>query len=307
MRNASLFGIFISVVVMLGSCKPSADVVSEGWFQKRKYRNGFHVDIAKKKKYEDTYVLSAKTPKDSPLENESNVTVLERKAVEQSEIPIENNLSQTEIENSAFIVISSSHQANREIGIVSDEEEPNHHNKRRKNLKRIWGWLATALLLLVSLGILAFLFSESIIFLFLVGMLILPIPISLLVVYLIEHSQLKLGQSIFTEEKLERLRTYANRSIKLLAISGVAFVLIALLGIPVFIAFQLLLLWTILFFIIGMMFLVSYWFAAVLNVLSHSGNFVDTLKVLAIIISPLIVVVITAMLAFILGFLGALF
>ena len=45
--------------LLLVSCKQSADVVSNHWLQKRKYRKGFHIDIAKQKKHEKTFELGA--------------------------------------------------------------------------------------------------------------------------------------------------------------------------------------------------------------------------------------------------------
>jgi len=93
LRNTSLFGVFIIAVFLFGSCKPSADVASNGWFQKRKYRKGFHFDIAKKKKHEDAYVLSAKTPKKIPLENKSNKVVREQQVFQKLKLPIKNYLS----------------------------------------------------------------------------------------------------------------------------------------------------------------------------------------------------------------------
>lgn len=307
MRNTSLFGIFIIAVFILASCKQSADVASNGWLQKRKYRKGFHFDIAKKKKHEDAYVLSAITPKERHSENISKEVVREQQFFQKPRLTIKNYLSPLKQKSSKAIVLSNSQQETQEASIIADEEEPSDRDKRRKNLKRFWGWLGSFLLLVTSLLLGALIFVDFPLLMVLIGILILPVPLVLSAIYLIEHGALTQGRSNFTEDKKEKHLTWAKRSIKVLVILSVVSIIITLLGILAIVTSQFLLLWAISFIVIGSLYMIAYWSTIVLNILTHSGNFVDTLRVVAILFSPVFVAAATVILAFILGFLSALF
>ncbi|MDA9266818.1 hypothetical protein N9P66_00450 [Salibacteraceae bacterium] len=161
--------------------------------------------------------------------------------------------------------------------------------------------------LLTSLLLGTLVFIDFSFLLVIIGIFILPIPIVLSALYLVEHIALSRERSIFSEERMKKLRKWSKRSILLLALLSLLFIIIFLVGILLFISMQFITLWGIMFFIIGCLFLISYWSTMVLNILTHRGNLVDTLKVLMILFSPVIVAVVSAMLAFILGYLSALF
>jgi len=50
LRISYLFILFVLSSLLLSACKKSSDVVADGWLQKRKYRKGFHLDLAKHKR-----------------------------------------------------------------------------------------------------------------------------------------------------------------------------------------------------------------------------------------------------------------
>jgi len=161
--------------------------------------------------------------------------------------------------------------------------------------------------LLTSLLLGTLVFIDFSFLLVIIGIFILPIPIVLSALYLVEHIALSRERSIFSEERMKKLRKWSKRSILLLALLSLLFIIIFLVGILLFISMQYILLWAIMVLIIGSLYLMAYWSAMVLNILTHSGNFVDTFRLLTILFSPVLVAGVTVMLAFILGFLSALF
>ncbi|MDB9708588.1 hypothetical protein OAB13_01685 [Salibacteraceae bacterium] len=307
MRNTSLFGIFIIGVFILASCKPSADVASNGWFQKRKYRKGFHFDIAKKKKLEDTFVLSAKTPNRGPSENINNEVVQKQQVFKKPKLLIMKYFSRPKEESFEAIILGKSENKTQESSIIVDKEEPSDREKIRKNLIRFWAWFGSFLLLLTSLLLGALVFIDFPFLVVIIGIFFLPIPIVLSALYLVEHIALSRGRSIFSEERMVKLNIWSKRSVRLLALFSLLSIIIFLVGILLFISMKYILLWAIMVLIIGSLYLMAYWSAMVLNILTHSGNFVDTFRLLTILFSPVLVAGVTVMLAFILGFLSALF
>ena len=57
-KLASRIAFLLSLMVVLGSCTGSKDVVSKGFIQKRKYQKGWHVDIPKRERAQPTARLA---------------------------------------------------------------------------------------------------------------------------------------------------------------------------------------------------------------------------------------------------------
>ncbi len=182
----------------------------------------------------------------------------------------------------------------------ADEEPPNEKEILKANRKKMWGWIITTLLTLISMftGALLLFFSPFALALLIPTLLLLPIAASLTTAYIVEHVALSSGSQFLTEERKARLRERGDYWLKNLKTTAA---IIALTFIVAFvISAQSGTIGTLLLLLIGILFLafmVAYWISIVCQVLTLDDSYVERSRLVQTILSPLL-------LAFLLGILG---
>ncbi len=199
----------------MASCKHSLDVVADGWLQKRKYRKGFHIDLAKYKKQEKTFEIggaqsSPENYAEQKYSDEVPQLIEQPKDSAQRDSPFE-RLKEIKPKISAWV------KDQTEKIQISEDDPPSQEELNTANKKKILGWSVVGVLSLVAI-ILSFLLPLFIvnasILLFVsvlssLGTLLLPISIILLIMYGIEHSAIKKNKTIFTPSFLKTTGTFS--------------------------------------------------------------------------------------------------
>lgn len=308
MKTAHLLIAIVFSSLILGSFKQSSDVVADGWLQKRKYRKGFHLDLAKHKKQESTFQLSA----DLPPFIEKSDSISSIKNSDPTALSVEEKKGSHLFENLRL----TKHQFlqnienRKEHNIAQNNEEPQGDaDPYKANKRRILGWSVSAFLslALVIAGI-ALIASFSVpvlpFVMFYIAAHMLPVSIILLRAYIKEHQALKNGSQFLSEERVLQFRKTAKRWSKITFIGGLLFLLLSalVLGFIIFTSAEILAMAVIAALIaLGALFLtVAYWIATTSSVLSNDGSFNELLKLFSLffyqaVISVIMVVVVVVL------------
>lgn len=214
------------VVVLLGSCSQTNDVVSNSWIQKRKHRQGFHIDLANKSKQqfkqERGDITNEKSLVDSiPVAGSQLGEKLDHGAVNDIHYIANANYEVEAADMGAFSQRRhSGKNANTPLLPTIAEERTEEleelQEARIRNDKNltITGILSVLSLVAIIASIAASLAATPLALILSVlaalGSSIIRYSLPLFLIYLFERTRLNRGEIFFTPERIEKFTNFAS-------------------------------------------------------------------------------------------------
>jgi cation transport ATPase len=229
-----------ALLILFGciSCQRSQDVVSQHWFQKRKHRPGFYLNIAQLQRSTSNTNTSVQVRLDNisqlpsraaklPIKSTSRVDGIPETSIiaehgENAPLHLEHHRKHLE-KNEAPSLQATAVERTEELEVLAQHQEVN-----KKKLLRSSGTLGLGVLALLTSSFLSVLPLTLTLLLSALGINITLVSLALICIHLIERRRLKQGAIFYTEQ---RIKDWTNFTILMQKTQLVGTILSAILGV----------------------------------------------------------------------------